>query len=145
MGTIIGIVVGSAVTWWIALFFFKRSASKEGESRIMATQAHHTTMLEKIYENTVRPSERWYAVDISQYVPSNVAKAVLLAFKSSRGRVRGYVRGKGEALEYPFDTDIHAETPIAIQIDQQAVEFRTVGAVPELCDLNINCAGFLFK
>ena len=133
------------MTWLVSWYFFRRSASRAGEKKIIATQGHHTKMLTEIYKNTVKPSDTWYEVDISQYVPPALAKAAMLAFVSQRGKVKGYVRGKGETEEHPFDTDINNDSPIAVRLNQPKIEFKTVGAVPDLTDLHIKCAGFLLN
>ena len=152
ISSLIFFVLGSVISVGITWHFFKRSASKEGEKKIIGglstisdTQGHHTKMLAEIYKNTVKPSDTWYEVDISQYVPPALAKAAILAFISLRGKVKGYVRGKRESEEHPFDTDINNEVPIAVRLNQPKIEFKTVGAVPDFTDLNINCTGFLMN
>ena len=142
---IIFFILGGLISLGISWHFFKRSASRVGEQKIIETQGHHTKMLTEIYKNTVKPSDTWYEVDISQYVPPVLAKATILAFASQNGRVKGYVRGKGESEEYPFDTDINKDVPFAVKLNYPVIEFKTIGAVPDFTVLSINCAGFLLK
>ena len=83
-------------------------------------------MMVEVYNSLVKKGVGWTVVDLSGYPTPPIAQYSFLRFSSPNAEVKETFRVVGENEEYPFNTQINNEHPVALKLPPQPkIEFKT--------------------